>query len=98
MSPSDAPESDEPYWATACFSFGDLHRLDREGRLLGTVETGHHRVELLADLETLRTLLVAVAAEVAALDEAGCAVVTRLHFQTTVGDRENGDGNHRALV
>src|SRR3546814_2965488 len=30
---------------------GDLHRLDREGRLLRPVEARHHRVELLADLE-----------------------------------------------
>src|ERR1700752_272587 len=44
--------------------FGELQRLDREGRLLGAVETGHHRVELLADLETLGALLVAIAAKV----------------------------------
>src|SRR4051812_16380689 len=47
---------------------GDLHRLDREGRLLGAVEAAHHRIELLADLEPLGTLLVAVAAEIATLD------------------------------
>src|SRR3546814_10474406 len=58
---------------------GDLHRLDREGRLLRPVEARHHRVELLADLEAFRTLLVAVAAEIGALDEAGRAVLARLH-------------------
>jgi hypothetical protein len=30
MSPSDAPESVEPYWATASFFFGDFERLDRK--------------------------------------------------------------------
>jgi hypothetical protein len=33
MSPSDAPESDEPNWATACFLFGDFQRLDRQADL-----------------------------------------------------------------
>src|SRR5690242_17125096 len=63
---------------------GDLHRLDREVRLLRTVEAGDHRVELLADLEALGALLVAVAAEIGALDEAHCAVVADLHVQARV--------------
>ena len=48
------------------------------------------RVELLADLEALRTLLVAVAAKVGALDEAGRAIVADLHFEPAVADLEHG--------
>jgi hypothetical protein len=57
---------------------GDLKRLDGEVRLLGAVEANNHCVELLADLETLRTLLVAVAAKVAPLEEARRSVVADL--------------------
>src|SRR5687768_11570020 len=78
--------------------FGDLERLDREVRLLRAVETGHHGIELLTDLETLRTLLVAVAAEVGPLDEASRAVVADLHFEAAVAHFENGDGDRLALV
>src|SRR3546814_19641735 len=67
-------------------------------RLLRPVEARHHRVELLADLEAFRTLLVAVAAEIGALDEAGRAVLARLHFEARIADFEHGDGDDRALV
>ena len=78
--------------------FGDLQRLDREGRLLRAVEARNLRVELLADLEALGALLVAVAAKVGALDEAGRAVVADLHFQPAVAHFEDGDGDRLALV
>ena len=61
--------------------FGDLHRLDREVRLLRTVEADDHRVEILADLEALRALFVAVAAKIAALDEADRAIVADLNVE-----------------
>jgi hypothetical protein len=93
MSPSEAPESDEPYCATACFSSAICMRLDREVRLLRTVETDDHRVELLADLEAVGTLLVAVAAKVAALDEAGGAVFAGLNFEAAVAHFEHGNGD-----
>src|SRR6185436_13873911 len=50
---------------------GNLEGLDREIGLFRTIEADHHRVELLADLEALGALFVAVAAEIGALDEAG---------------------------
>src|SRR6187397_3131113 len=76
---------------------GDLARLDREVGLLRAVEAGNHRVELLPDLEAVRSLLVAVAAEIRALDEAGRAVVARLHFETAVADLEHGHGDDFVL-
>src|SRR5205085_8406695 len=78
--------------------FGDLHRLDREVGLLRAVEADNHRVELLADLEAFGALLVAVAAKVAALDEAGRSVVADLDVEPGVLDRANGDGHDIVLV
>src|SRR3954453_15491193 len=63
---------------------GDLHRLDREVRLLRAVEADDHCVELLSDLEALGALLVAVAAEVRALDEAGGPVIPNLHVEAGI--------------
>src|SRR5205809_4417354 len=77
---------------------GDLQRLDREVRLLRPVETDHHRIELLADLEALGALLVAVAAEIGTLDEAGGPVVTDLDLEPAVADLEHGHGDRLALV
>src|SRR5688500_20155164 len=70
---------------------GDLQRLDREIRLLGAVEANHHRVELLADLEALGALLVAVTAEVRALDEAGRSVVADLDREPAGAPLEDGN-------
>src|SRR5690606_15022004 len=67
-------------------------------RLLRAVESGDHRVELLAHLETVGTLFVAVAAEVGALDEAGRTVFAGLDFQAAVADFEDGYGNHFAAA
>src|SRR5215218_5498184 len=78
--------------------FGELHRLDREVRLLGAVEARHHGVELLADLEAFRTLLVAVAAKVGPLDEADRSIVANLDVETGVLDRADGDGDRLALA
>src|SRR6476620_11763592 len=78
--------------------FGDLARLDREVGLFRTVEADDHRIELGADLEAVGALLVAVAAEVAALDEASRAVVADLHFQPAVAHFEHGDGDHVVLL
>src|SRR5690606_39343379 len=60
---------------------GDLACLDREIGLLRTVEADHHGVDFLARLEAVRTLLVTVAAEIGALDEAGRPVITNLHLE-----------------
>src|SRR5690606_34767685 len=77
---------------------GDLERLDREVGLLRAVEAGDHGVELLADLEALRPLLVTVATKVAALDEAGRAVVARLDVKPAVIDREHRHRDDIALA
>ena len=70
MSPSVAPESEEPYWAIASFSSGHLQRLDRELHLVGAaVELDDAGIDLLADLETVGALVVAVASKLRALDE-----------------------------
>src|SRR5690606_14364230 len=78
--------------------FGDLARLDREVGLLRAVEADHHRVDLLPDLEAVRTLLVAVAAEVRALDEAGRTIVAGLDLEPAVADLEHRDGDDVVLA
>ena len=77
--------------------FGKLHGLDREVRLLRTIETDHHRVELLANLETVGALLVTITAKVGALDEAGCSVLTGLHFEAAIADFEHRHGRDGIL-
>ena len=74
---------------------GDLHRLDREIGLLRAVEADHLGIELLPHLEALGALLVAVAAKVGALDEAGRAVVADLDVEPAVADVADGDGERR---
>ena len=98
MSPRLAPKSDEPYCSTACFSSAIWRALTEKLRLLRTVEAGDHGVELLADLEAVGALLVAVAAEVAALDEAGRAVVAGLHFEPAVANFEHGHRDDVVLL
>ena len=57
MSPSEAPESAEPYCSTASFSSRISQRLDRQRDLAARlVERRHQRIDLVADRETLRTL------------------------------------------
>ena len=86
MSPSDRARIRAAVLGDRLLLLGDLHRLDREVGLLRTVEADHHRVELLADLEALGALLVAVAAEIVALDEADRAVVADLHVEPGILD------------
>src|SRR5205085_3098957 len=61
---------------------GDLQCLHGEVRLLRSIESDHHCIQLLADLESLRTLLVPVAAKIASLDEAGGALVANLNVKS----------------
>src|SRR5690606_14230910 len=78
---------------------GDLERLDRDGdlaRLL--VEGSDAGIHLLADGETLRTLLVAVARQVRALDEGVDVVVDQLHLDAAVLDTGDLAGDDRALA
>src|SRR5437868_11893830 len=77
---------------------GDLHRLDREIGLLRAVKADHERIELLPDLEPLGTLLVAVAAEIGALDKTDRPVVADLNVEPGILDRANGDGQRVALL
>ena len=78
--------------------FGELTGLDREVGLFRTVEPGNHGVELLADLEAVGALFVAVAAKVGALDEAGRAIVASLHFKAAIAHFEHGDGDDLAFL
>src|SRR3954447_8048689 len=77
---------------------GDLHRLDREVGLLRPIEADYESIELLADLESLGALLVAIAAEVRALGEAGGTVVADLDIEPRILDRADRDGQHIALL
>ena len=81
--------------------FGDLHRLDREGRLLRTVDPGDLGIELLSDLEAFRTLFVAIAAKVGTLDEARRTIVPDLRGSGRTRFRSPGtprDGQAVALA
>ena len=98
MSPSEAPQSDEPYCSTACFSSAIWRALTEK---LGFFERSKPITiasSFWPDLEAVRTLLVAVAAEVGALDEAGRTVVAGLHFEPAVAHFEHGHGDHVVLL
>ncbi len=70
MSPSDAPESVEPNCATASFSSAISSALMETVTLaVFLVELGDAGVNLLANRETLGTLLVAVTGKIGTLDE-----------------------------
>ena len=92
MSPSEAPESDEPYCSTASFSSAISRALiDRPSlRVLESID--HHAgVDMVALGEALGPLLGAVAAEVRPADEGLHPVV--LHLDAAVLDRGDGDGD-----
>src|SRR5690606_33351098 len=69
-----------------------------EVRFAALVEADDHGVDLLADLEAVRTLFVAVAAEVRALDEGGGAVLADLHLDAAVADLDDRRGDRLALL
>src|SRR4051794_27902828 len=77
---------------------GDLKRLDGEVWLLRPIEADDHCVELLADLEAVGALLVAVTAKIAALDEAGDAVLTNLDVEPGVLNCAHDHGQGFALL
>jgi hypothetical protein len=56
--------------------FGELERLDGEVGLLGPVKADDQSVELLTNLEAVRTLFVTVTAEIGPLNEARCTVIS----------------------
>ena len=96
MSPSVAPESEEPYWAIASFSSATSSALIETLHLVGAaVELGDAGVDLLADGEALGTLLGAVARELGALDEGGEVGADDLHVDAAflhLGDLAGDDG------
>ena len=100
MSPSEAPESDEPNCATASFSSAISSALIESGDLaILLVEVGDAGVDLLADRETLRTLLRTVTRQVGAADEGGEIVSpTMLHFDAALVDRDDFAGNDGVLA
>ena len=85
MSPSEAPESDEPYWATAAFSSAISSALIETVilRLLASI-CGDPGIDLLADREALGALLGAVAGQIGALDEGGHVGAGDLHFEAVL--------------
>src|SRR5690606_19049794 len=80
--------------------FRDLESLDRQhdlAVLLG--EVGDAGVEHLANRETLRTLIVAIACQVVAADERGDVLVcNQLHFDATVVDGDDFARNDSVLA
>ena len=95
MSPSVAPESDEPYCAIASFSSATSSALMETVDLVGAaVELDHAGIDLLADGEALGTLLGAVARELRALDEGGEIGADDLHVDAAflhLGDLAGDD-------
>ena len=81
MSPSDAPESDEPYCATACFSSAICIALIEKFGFFERSKPTTIASNFCPTWKRSGALLVAVAAEVAALDEADRAVVADLHVE-----------------
>src|SRR5690606_30364636 len=73
-------------------------RLDGEVDLAGLlVGGGHARIDLLADREAFRTLVVAVACEIGAADERGLAAIDDLNLDAAVLDLRDLDGDDRVL-
>src|SRR4051812_5461371 len=79
--------------------FGDFQRLDRHADLAGLlVELRHAGVNLLADCETLRSLLGAVARKLVALDEGGELGADDLHLDAAFLHLDHLGGDHRAAL
>ena len=99
MSPSVAPESEEPYWAIASFSSAISSALIDTEHLAGAaVELGDARVDLLADREPLRPLLAAVARQIGAPDEGLEIGADDLHVDAALLHLGHLAGHHRALL
>ena len=99
MSPSEAPESAEPYCAIASFSSATSSALIDTGDLAGAaVELGDAGVDLLADREALGPLVAAVAGKLAALDEGGEVGADDLHLEAAFLDLEHLAGHDAALA
>src|SRR5690606_33839674 len=78
---------------------GDLERLDGEGNALRLlVELGDAGIDLVALREALRTLVVAVAAQVGAADECRHLAVGELDLDATIVDLGDRTGHDRALL
>ena len=84
MSPSEAPESDEPYCATASFSSAISRALIESPILRPDLSThGHQGIDLVALAEAFGALIVAVARQIGAADE-GAHAVGQLDFDAAV--------------
>src|SRR5690554_1572779 len=81
------------------FFFGDFERLDRELDALGlAIILGDAGVNLFALAETLRTLIVAIAAEVGTADEGSHFAVGETDFDAAIVDLGDGTGDDRTLA
>ena len=101
MSPSEAPESEEPNCSMASFSSAISSALTDSGDAArGLVDVGDLGVEPVADGEALRALLGAVARQVGLADEGGHrrVVVAELDLDAARGDLGHRDGDGLALA
>ena len=99
MSPSEAPESDEPYCATASFSSAISSALIETLTLRALASnSGDLGVELLADRETLGALFGTVAGQIGALDVGRQVGAGDLHFEAAIFDLDDFAGDGVALL
>ena len=72
------------------FLFGNLQRLNRQAdTAVALIEIGHHRVQLIADMETLRALVLTVARQIGTTDKGRDIALGNRHFQTAIGNRRH---------
>ena len=99
MSPSEAPELVEPYWATASFSSAISSALIDSAilrRLL--VDVGDAGVDLLARGEAVGPLLGALARQLGAADEGGQVGIGDLHLDAGFHHLRHLAGDDGALL
>src|SRR5208337_4040172 len=98
MSPSEAPESAEPYCAIASFSSATSSALMETAILRARRSNWMIRASTFPDREALGALVAAVAGELVALDEGGQIGAGDLDLDAAVLDLEHLAGHDRALA
>ena len=70
------------------FLFSDFQCFDRQAdTAVALVEIGHHRIKLVANMETLGALVLAVARQVGTADKGRHIAIADRYFQATIGHR-----------
>ena len=68
------------------FLFGDFQGFDRQAdTAVALVEIGHHGIQFIANMETLRTLVLAVARQIGTTDKGRDIAIADGNFQATIG-------------